>query len=120
MATYNHVLNIHYPRSNKKNVPKTTESKSTVQGERLFLDISSSKEKSYGGLKFRILLVDDVTDLCWSIFVKAKSDMPQQVIRLIKHLRTNQQYPIKFIVKKIRCDNAGENQTLEQMCIDEM
>ena len=43
-----------------------------------------------------------------------------RVIRLLKDLRSNQQYLIRYIVKAIRCDNAGENKLLEQKCIDEI
>ena len=53
-------------------------------------------------------------------FVKTKDKMPLQVIRLPKDLRSNQQYLIRYIVKAIRCDNAGENKLLEQKCIDKM
>jgi hypothetical protein len=44
--------------------------------------------------------------------------MPLQAIRLIKDLRSNQKYHTNYVVKKIRCDNAGENKLLQQMCID--
>jgi hypothetical protein len=63
--------------------------------------------------------VDDFTDMCWSIFIKAKSIMPEQVVMLIKLLRSNQRFPIKHVVKTIRCDDAGENKAFENLCIIE-
>ena len=44
-------------------------------------------------------------------FFETKSDTCERVIRFIKNLRA-QNYPVKFI----RCDNAGENQILQQQC----
>ena len=46
--------------------------------------------------------------MIWSRFEKYKSDLKNEVIPVIKHIQSRQ--PISFI----RCDNAGENQTLEQ------
>jgi hypothetical protein len=43
--------------------------------------------------------------------------MPDQVVLLIKKLRSDQRYTIKHIVKVIRCDDAGENKVLELRCI---
>jgi hypothetical protein len=44
-------------------------------GERVYLDISSIKGESHGGSCFWALVVDDHTDYCWSLFLKAKSDL---------------------------------------------
>jgi hypothetical protein len=101
------------------NVGKEAKSKSTVPGERLFVDISSVSTVSFGGAKFWVLVVDDCTDKCWSFFVKAKSQMPDKVVLLIKKLRSDQRYPIRHVVKTIRCDDAGENKVLETLCIKE-
>jgi hypothetical protein len=102
----------------QKNVKKQTQNKSSIPGERLFIDISHVRAQSFGGSKYWILIVDDCTDKCWSIFVDQKSKMPEKVIELIKKLRSDQQYPITHIVKKIRCDDAGENKMLEKKCSD--
>jgi hypothetical protein len=104
----------------QRNIPKTTESKSTIPGERIFLDIASSRSPSFGGSNFWVLLVDDCADFCWSIFVRNKKDMSLQVVRLLKDLISNHKYNTKYVVKKIRCDNAGENKLLEQMSIDNL
>ena len=46
--------------------------------------------------------------------------MPLQVVRLLKDLISNHKYNTKYVVKKIRCDNAVENKLLEQMSIDNL
>ena len=43
----------------QKNVNKEWKGGSQVPGERLYLDISSIKDISYGGPKFWVLIVDD-------------------------------------------------------------
>jgi hypothetical protein len=48
-------------KSKQKNLPKLTETKSTVLGEPLFLDLSSVKFPSFGGSKFWLLPMDDAT-----------------------------------------------------------
>ena len=59
-------------KARQKNVNQDWKEGSQAPGERVYLDISSIKEKSYGGSCFWVLIVDDYTDYCWSIFLKAK------------------------------------------------
>ena len=47
--------------------------------------------------------------------MKEKSDLQHKVMCLIKDLK--EKYGLQ--VKKLRCDNAGENQTLEAQCKDQ-
>jgi hypothetical protein len=61
-------------------------------------------------------VVDDCTDICFSIFVKNKSDMPDKVIELIAKLKQDNKYNVTHIVRYVRCDDAGENRTLESKC----
>jgi hypothetical protein len=72
-----------------------------VPGERLMVDISSVNVPSFGGTKFWVLVMKDCTGLCWSFFVAAKSKMPDQVIILIKKLRSEQCFKIKHIMKTV-------------------
>jgi hypothetical protein len=74
----------------QRNVGKTTEKTSEIPGERLMVDISSVRSPSLGGSKFWIMVLDDCTDMCWSMFVSAKSHLPEQVVMLIKRLRLDQ------------------------------
>ena len=90
---------------------KLSESKSTTKGERLYIDTSSVQVESLGGAKFWLLVVDDFTDMAWSYFLKAKIEVKSKIIQLIKDFRLNDVH-----VKKIRCDNAGENFSLQKFC----
>ena len=80
-------------------------------GETMFLDLSSIKYTSQGGRNHWILLVDDKSKYVWSMFVKKKSELPETVKEKLKYLMTNQNLKIK----KIRCDNAGENMALKDL-----
>jgi len=84
-------------KSCQKNTNKETKMRSMIPSKRLFIDISSVKNKSYGGLKFWLLAVDDVTDLSFSLFLKSKDQMAQAMILLIKGLRNKE----NIVVKKI-------------------
>jgi hypothetical protein len=52
----------------KKNIPKENENRSLTPGERLYIDTSSVKSKSYGGNKFWSLAVDEATGMAFSDF----------------------------------------------------
>ena len=78
-----------------------------IAGERLFIDLSWIEHTSMGGSKYWVLAVDEMSKYCWSIFIANKSDMPEKVIHLLKELKNK-----SIHVKKIRCDNAGENLTI--------
>jgi hypothetical protein len=70
----------------QKNLNKDWKGGSEVPGEGLYLDISSIKDTSYGGSKFWALIVDDYTDYCWSIFLKNKSELKEQMLTLLTDL----------------------------------
>jgi hypothetical protein len=78
-----------------------------VSGERVYLDISSIRDESYGGSCFWALLVVDYSDYCWSIFLKKKSDLKSKVMTILTDLKI-----AEINVKYIRCDDAGENKAL--------
>jgi hypothetical protein len=84
---------------------------SQAPSERAYLDISSSRDKSYGGSRFWVLIVDDYTDYCWSIFLRAKSDLKAKVKTLLIDLKI-----AGVNVKFIRCDDSGENKALFEEC----
>jgi hypothetical protein len=79
-------------------------------GERIFIDISSIKSKSYGGTKFWLLVVDDKSDKSWSFFLKNKSDQGDTMLTFLKQMVKD-----KTAVSWIRADNAGENLTLQKL-----
>ena len=78
----------------------------------MFIDQTSVKAKSYGGSKFWLGVLDDCTDFAWSSFHKHKDDQNEKIIVLIKELKAKHGRTVKYI----RCDNAGENKKLQEMC----
>jgi hypothetical protein len=95
---------------NKEHVPR-----STIPGERIFIDTSSISTESFGGNKFWILALDDCTDCGFSFFVNAKSKLPEVILTFLKDLRDR----LKIKVKYIRCDDAPEHMVLERLCKQE-
>jgi len=69
------------------------------------VDISHVKNRSFGGSQYWLLAVDDATDFSFSLFLKTKDQTARAMISLIKELRALE----NVVVKKIRCDNSGEN-----------
>jgi hypothetical protein len=91
-------------KSKKNNITKTDFNHASVKGQRLALDISYPTYTSFGGSKYWLLIQDEFTDYIWSIFLKAKSDLPDiMILWLLRTQQTN-----SLTVKFIRCDNLGE------------
>jgi hypothetical protein len=89
-------------KAQQKNVSNTWLGTKNLSGERLYVDISSIKERSYSGAKFWALIIDDYTDYCWNFVMKNKLDIKARIKMLLTDLKIANQ-----IVKFIRCDNAG-------------
>ena len=52
--------------------------------------------------------MDDMSDYCWSFFLKHKSELAATVVQLIYDIYNKRQVK-NGMIKYIRCDNAGEN-----------
>jgi hypothetical protein len=100
-------------KAKQASVTKTTETKSQVRRERIFIDISSVKGESYGSAKFWLLALDDKTDHPTSFFLTRKSETKTKLVPWIKDLKSKH----SIIVKFIRGDDAGENTSLENACL---
>jgi hypothetical protein len=87
----------------QKNVNKNWLCSSNLPGERLYVDISSIKERNIGGAKFWALIVDEYTDYCWSFVLKSNLDLKIKIKTLLTDLKTANQN-----VRFIRCDDAGK------------
>jgi hypothetical protein len=74
-------------KSQQKNVNKNWLSSSNLPGERLYVDISSIKERSIGGAKFWSLIVNDYTDYCWNFVLKNKSSLKVKIKTLLTDLK---------------------------------
>ena len=97
----------------KKGVAKSTTQSSSTPGERIFLDITHSKTKTFGRSRYWLGIVDDATDMTWSFMLKRKGDLPKTVMTFLRKMRKNGT-PVKYI----RLDNAGENIDLQNKCKD--
>ena len=75
-------------KARQKNVKKETEEKCTVPGEMLYIDISHTLAKSYGGNEYWVLVVDAATDETWSCFVKHKDDQCDKLLTFFKTLKS--------------------------------
>jgi transposase InsO family protein len=95
----------------QKNVNKEWKGGSQIPGEQVYLDISSIKDVSYGGYKFWVLIVDDYTNYCWSIFLKNKSELKEKMFPLLTDLKI-----AGIDNKHIRCDDSGENKAFYDAC----
>ena len=76
------------------------------------MDISSVKHRSIGGTKFWCLIVDDYMGMKWSFFLKSKGKLKDKIIPFLKTIHEKD----KVMVQSIRCDNAGENNRMEEAC----
>ena len=95
-------------KAKQKGVNKIWSGGSNNPGERVYIDISSIKERSFGDAKCWALVVDDYSDFCWSFFLKNKSDLKVKMTNLLTDLKI-----ADVNVKFIRCDDAGENRSMK-------
>ena len=77
----------------QKNIPKENANKSTIPGDRMYLDISSMTQVSSGGNKHWALTVDEATRYKKSFFLKKKNDQIEVIVDWLKELKHN--YKIK-------------------------
>ena len=96
----------------QQNIGHGSNQPSKVKGERLYIDVSNIKGRSYGGTKFWNLIVDEATRMKWSVCLKQKSDLGKEMVKFLRELHKKD----KVTVKYIRCDNSGENKKLMELC----
>ena len=78
---------------------------SKILGKRLFFNIISPSIPTFGGKKYWLLVIEDITNYVWSCFSKEKFDLVSVMMGLIKNLKA--MYNIQ--VHHLHCDNTGEN-----------
>jgi hypothetical protein len=93
-----------FAKAKAKAVSKTTSTKATKLGERLFLDTSGPFSPTLNGYKYWIQVVDDFTRYGFCGFNKNKKGMGAFIRKLIEKLRA-----MGMETKYLRCDNAGEH-----------
>ena len=82
-------------KAKQKSMSKLDTNRSKTPGERLCLDISSVKTKTWK--RFWVLVEDQSTSMKWSYFVKHKNDQVEPVIGLIKEINELNRRKVKFI-----------------------
>ena len=97
------------------NIPKKNENNATKPGERIYLDISSIRDESFGRRKQWAMLVDKATKCKHSFFLKKKSDQIEMISSWLKGLKDKYKIQVSFI----QCDNTGEKKKLEEKCSTE-
>jgi hypothetical protein len=93
-----------YAKARAKAVSKTTKTKATKPGERLFLDTTGPFSPTLKGYKYWIQVVDDYTRHGFCEFNKQKTGMGTFIRKIITNLRA-----MGLETKYLRCDNAGEH-----------
>jgi hypothetical protein len=96
-------------KARQKNITQDWKEGSHAPGDHL--EISSIRDKNYGGSCFWVLMLDDYTDYCWSNFLKTKGDLKVKVMTLLTDLKT-----AGVEVKIIRYNDSRENQALHEEC----
>jgi len=74
------------------------------------LDISFVQEKSFDRSKYWLLAINDATDFFLSKFMKSKDQTSTTMVSLIWDLKNEE----GVVVKKICCNNVGENVAFQQ------
>jgi len=93
-------------KGKQKVVKKFNKNRAVHRANCLCIDLSWVKKESLGGNRYWLLVVCEATDKCWSHFLKNKSDLGKEVIRLLDTLEGQ---GIKLQKTRIRLDNSGEN-----------
>ena len=99
-------------KAKQASVSKETNVKSSIPGERFFMDISNIKAESLGGKKFWLGILDDSTDLLITKFLRGKSQVGETIVEVLQELKVRHNKAAKYI----RCDDAGENHKAEEAC----
>lgn len=100
-------------KARQSNISKNPVERSKTPGKRLSMDISSIKSISYKQAKFWLLALDNCTNHEWSYYLKKKSNVCDNMLALIKDLKSKQIVTVKYI----HCDDAGKHKMLEEACL---
>ena len=86
-------------------VPKKTDERASVRGQRFFVDVGwPMKHSSLGGNSYIVIFVDDCTRFKVIKFVKKKSDTTAALLALIADYIT----PQKLSIECVQTNNGGE------------
>ena len=96
-------------------VPKKTDERASVKGQRFFVDVGGPmKHSSLGGNSYVVILVDGCTRFKLVKFFKKKSNTTAALLSLIVDYITPKKLPIKCV----RTNNGGESEGEIQLELD--
>jgi hypothetical protein len=98
-------------KAKQKAVSKTASIKAQKPGERLFFDTAGPFQPTINKSLYIFCITDDYSRFSWVYFGKMKSQIGKYVKDLVIHLSASDK-----AVKYLRCDPAGENQSVENFC----
>jgi hypothetical protein len=73
-------------------------------------DISSVGVASQGGNTYWLLVMDHYSNFCWSCFLQHKNDLSKTMMQWLHDF----QFRLGFKVKRMNCDNSGENRQFQK------
>lgn len=98
-------------KAKRKAVRKMTETRATKPCAPIFVNTSGPYPRSLNGNKYWFKIKDDYTRKTWNYFLKKEDEVPNLLIAFIDQMKENDK-----VMKKIRCDNAGEHQRFVDIC----
>ncbi len=93
-------------KARAKAMPKSTTTKATIPGERLFLDISGPYSDALNQNKYWLRIVDDHTRYSWDCFLPRKTGIQDPLLKLVVMNKAAGK-PCTYL----GCDNAVENES---------
>ena len=88
----NEVLKLFFEKIRQKNIPKKNENTVTKPRERMYLDISSTKDESFSRRKHWGMLVDKSTKYKHSFFLKKDLDQIEMISSWLEGVKDNYKF----------------------------
>lgn len=105
-----HFIDCSLAKARRRIIPNSSPNQELKPAERICIDITYPLEKSLCGTRYLLLVVCQFTKYKFGGFLKEKSKTTEFMIKLIKNIERITDWK----VKKLRCDNSGENLPLNQ------
>ena len=83
-------------KAEQRKLTEISETKRKRRGARHYMDISTVRDENYGGGKCCLLVLNDATDVFWSMILKKKSNLCEKILELILDLESKLKYSIFF------------------------
>lgn len=91
-------------KAKRKPVPKVTKTKSSIPGERFFVNTTGPFKGAINGTKYWVQAVNDATQIGFSHFIKQKDEIGTSFKKLSEGVKQH-----GHTIKYVQCNNAGEN-----------